>query len=195
PLLGGCTAAYLVSLALMQNSIMTEKIARRGVRVPADYAADLLDQLFVRELAMKEVTTLSGVQTLADVRIWLNSRATGTTHQGYPVLASDGALVGVVTRRDVFDTSKPDTLTHGECLRRDPITIDPKTTLRGAADIMVREGIGRLIVIEEGRIVGLLTRGDLLAAQKRRLADAMLENPIYKMPRPRLRFKSSPPAA
>ena len=30
PLLGGCSAAYLVSLLLMRNSIMTEKIARRG---------------------------------------------------------------------------------------------------------------------------------------------------------------------
>ena len=33
PLLGGCTAAYLVSCLLMQHSIMTEKIARRGARV------------------------------------------------------------------------------------------------------------------------------------------------------------------
>ena len=44
PLLGGCTAAYLVSCLLMQHTIMTEKIARRGVRVPAEYSADFLDQ-------------------------------------------------------------------------------------------------------------------------------------------------------
>ena len=42
PLLGGCTAAYLVSCLLMRNSIMTEKIARRGVRVAGEYAADFL---------------------------------------------------------------------------------------------------------------------------------------------------------
>ena len=49
PLLGGCTAAYLVSALLMRNSIMTEKIARRGVRVPTEYAADFLDQVLVRD--------------------------------------------------------------------------------------------------------------------------------------------------
>ena len=37
PLLGGCTAAYLISCLLMQNTIMTEKLARRGLRVPSEY--------------------------------------------------------------------------------------------------------------------------------------------------------------
>ncbi len=39
PLLSGCTAAYLVSSLLMRNTIMTEKIVRRGVAVPAEYSA------------------------------------------------------------------------------------------------------------------------------------------------------------
>jgi chloride channel protein, CIC family len=40
PLLGGCSAAFLISCLLMKNSIMTEKIARRGVQVPSEYSAD-----------------------------------------------------------------------------------------------------------------------------------------------------------
>jgi H+/Cl- antiporter ClcA len=38
PLLGGCAAAYLLSSLLMRNTIMTEKIVRRGIVVPAEYA-------------------------------------------------------------------------------------------------------------------------------------------------------------
>src|SRR5207237_1811672 len=45
PLLGGCTAGYLVSSLLMLNPIMTEKFARRGVRVPLDFASYYLDRL------------------------------------------------------------------------------------------------------------------------------------------------------
>ena len=45
PLLGGCSAAYVVSCLLMRNSIMTEKIERRGVRVPNEYHADFLDRV------------------------------------------------------------------------------------------------------------------------------------------------------
>jgi H+/Cl- antiporter ClcA len=37
PILGACALSYLVSHWLMANSIMTEKIARRGVKVPSDY--------------------------------------------------------------------------------------------------------------------------------------------------------------
>ncbi len=32
PLLGGCAASYLISMLLMRNSLMTEKISRRGIR-------------------------------------------------------------------------------------------------------------------------------------------------------------------
>ncbi|HSR66204.1 MAG TPA: chloride channel protein, partial [Xanthomonadaceae bacterium] len=58
PLLGGCSAAYLVSALTMRNTIMTEKIARRGVRVPTEYAADYLDQVLVRDSASRNVTAL-----------------------------------------------------------------------------------------------------------------------------------------
>lgn len=37
PLLGCCSIAYLVSASLMKNSIMTEKIVRRGLKVPHEY--------------------------------------------------------------------------------------------------------------------------------------------------------------
>lgn len=37
PLLGACSLSYLISTLLMENSIMTEKIARRGVKVPHEY--------------------------------------------------------------------------------------------------------------------------------------------------------------
>lgn len=37
PLLGCCSVAYLVSILLMENSIMTEKIIRRGLKVPSEY--------------------------------------------------------------------------------------------------------------------------------------------------------------
>lgn len=39
PLLAGCAAAYLLSSLLMRNTIMTEKIVRRGIAVPAEYSA------------------------------------------------------------------------------------------------------------------------------------------------------------
>src|SRR5438132_550597 len=64
PLIGGCTAAFLVSCILMRNTIMTEKIARRGIRVPAEYEADFLDQILVSTVASKGVVSLNADDTV-----------------------------------------------------------------------------------------------------------------------------------
>ena len=45
PLLAGCAASYLVASLVGKHSIMTEKIARRGIRTPAEYMADPLEQV------------------------------------------------------------------------------------------------------------------------------------------------------
>lgn len=172
PLLGGCTAAYLVSSLLMKNTIMTEKIARRGVRVPSEYSADYLAQVGVRDAATAPVVTLKSNDTLREVRAWFHSGTADAHHQGYPVTSEDGIVQGVVTRRDIFEIGASDERLVGELIRRVPVIIEDDRSLREAADHMVRAGVGRLIVVapdDAGRITGILTRGDLLAAHTRRL--------------------------
>src|SRR5690606_31007213 len=47
PLLSGCVASYFISYVTMKNTIMTEKIARRGVVTPHHYESDILDKIKV----------------------------------------------------------------------------------------------------------------------------------------------------
>src|SRR5205085_8476919 len=84
PLLGGCSASFLLSCLMMRNTIMTEKIARRGVRVPGEYAADFLDQVTVGLCASKPAVTLNADDALSAVRDWLSSRGPERTHPGSP---------------------------------------------------------------------------------------------------------------
>jgi hypothetical protein len=51
PLLAGCAAAYMMSCLWMRHSIMTEKIARRGVRVTGEYDVDALTELSALDAA------------------------------------------------------------------------------------------------------------------------------------------------
>lgn len=172
PLLGGCTAAYLVSSLLMQNTIMTEKIVRRGVRVPSEYAADYLAQVAVRDAASAPVITLKSRDTLREVRAWFHSGAPEAHHQGYPVTDETGTVRGVVTRRDILAIGATDERSIGELIQRAPVIIEGDRSLREAADHMVRAGVGRLVVVapdDAARIIGILTRGDLLAAHAKRL--------------------------
>jgi H+/Cl- antiporter ClcA len=175
PLLGGCTAAVLVSYVLMRDTIMTRKIARRGVRVVSEFEADYLGRILVRDRAARPVVTVAGTQTLAQVRGWLASGLPETRHQGFPVVDETGRVIGVVTRRDLLaadDGGAAATTTLGSLVRRAPITIGEDATLREAADRMVVERVGRLVVVGRaapGHAVGIITRSDLLEAHAHRL--------------------------
>jgi CIC family chloride channel protein len=174
PLLGGCTASYLVSCLLMRHSIMTEKIARRGVRVPAEYHADYLDQVTVREGCNRHVVAVAADDTVEEIRQWINAGTPDSQHQGFPVVNADDELVGLVSRRHLFDPSHPPQRTVREVMRADPPVIFEDFSLREAADHMVREGVGRLPVVSPEaprRLVGILTHSDLLAAHGQRLDD------------------------
>ena len=179
PLLAGCSAAYLVSCLTMRNSIMTEKIARRGTRVPGEYATDYLDQQLVRDHAVRDVVTLDADRALSDVRDWLRSDASGNAHQGFPVVENGGRLIGVLTRRDLVvgnagaaDDAVARRLRVRDLLKRPPAVAFADSSLREAADHMVREDVGRLPVVERSdprHVIGILTRSDLLAAHHRSL--------------------------
>ncbi|BFI95294.1 MAG: chloride channel protein [Rhodanobacter sp.] len=175
PLLGTCTASYLVSGLMMRNTIMTEKIVRRGVRVPSDYSADPLERITVSEACTREVVSLRVDQTMGELRGWLARGEDVSRHQGFPVVDGEGRPTGVLTRRDLFDMALPDTATIGSLVTRPPLAVREDHSLREAADHMVAADVGRLIVLEAGdstRMTGFLTRGDLLRAHGRRLREA-----------------------
>lgn len=173
PLLGGCASAYLISALLMPQSIMTERLTRRGLRVPSEYHPDPLDRVWVRDVATPNVVTLRADRTVEDVRAWILSDAPGASHTGYPVVDEAGLLQGVVTRRDILGCSPapdaPAPLVVRDLLRRPPIIVYDDCTLREAVDHMVRHGVGRLPVLsrtDPGRVRGIITRSTVLAAQR-----------------------------
>ena len=190
PLLAGCALSFMVSCLLMKQSIMTEKIARRGVRVPSEYAPDFLDHILVSEMAARDLVTLRGEDSLAEVRAWIERQAPGSAHQGYPVLGANGALIGVLTRRDLLNPSHAPNTPIKNFIRRPPVVVYDDCTLRNAADHMVNHDVGRLPVVargEGGKLLGIITRVDLLAAHRRRLKEAhhaektiKFSNPVIK---------------
>ncbi len=175
PLLGGCTSAFLISSLMMRNTIMTEKIARRGVRVLAEYSTDFLDQVLVKSAARRDVVALCADDTLAAARTWFASHAAGTEHQGFPVLDRDGDFIGTVTRREILAATEPETSPLRHIIKRPPAIAFEDNSLREAADHMVVENVGRLAVVARDnprKVIGWLTRSDILSAHRQRLEDS-----------------------
>jgi len=185
PLLGGCTAAYFVSCLVLRQTIMTEKIARRGVRAPAGYTADALDRLLVRAIASTNLVALHGSDEVEDIRAWLAEGSAESRHQGFPVLDDNGRLIGVITQKDLRNAG----VSAGrlvELIRRSPKFVYDDCTVRQAADHMVNHGIGRLPVVDRQnptQVVGIVTRSDVLSSYRRQLEEEHLEPPTMTFPR------------
>ena len=80
---------------------------------------------------------------------------------GLPVIkGSDGKLVGVVSRRDIFRKFEEDQLSL--IMKKDPISVDSDTAIEEAAEIFFRERFHRLPVTENGKLVGIITPTDLM---------------------------------
>jgi CBS domain-containing protein len=175
PLAAGCTAAYLVSSLLMKDTIMTEKIARRGISAPVDYTADFLSQIFVREVASYQVVSLPGDQTLDEARAWIAEGGPGSTHHGFPVVDTEHGLVGLVSRRDLLDPNVPGTKRVSDIVRGPLVVAFEDTTLQEASDLMAREGFGRLPVVKREnprKVVAILSGSDLRSAIRQCLESA-----------------------
>ena len=88
------------------------------------------------------------------------------------VVTDAGRLAGVVTKKDIIiklgaerrRTLSPGRMRVSGFMSINPITVEPSTPIPEAASLMVEQGISGLPVVEEGRLVGLVTKWELLRA-------------------------------
>lgn len=96
---------------------------------------------------------------------------------GLPVIrSSDGKLMGVVSRRDVFRNFDEDQLSL--IMKKGCITVTPETTIEDAAKIFSSKRIHRLPVVYDGKLVGIVTPTDMLRIVKDMKTDLLAEDVI-----------------
>jgi len=120
--------------------------------------ADILKQKGHRVVTVsEEQSVLDAIQTLVAENI------------GSLVVEEDGRLAGIFTERDVLRVTarRPkalDDIHIGDVMTLSPVTATPADELTRAMTLMTREKIRHLPVLEEGRLVGIVSIGDLLHA-------------------------------
>lgn len=159
PLMIGVVVADLVARSLVSHGLMTEKLARRGVSVPAAYSPDTLAETPVRRSMTPEVIAVKVGDTVADVRLTLGPQS----HSAFPVVDDHDHYVGMVTRRAVMrheDTSE----TMSELVRA-VVAADPDDRLLAVLERMIDEQVDHLPVVVDDHLVGIVTRTDVLRAR------------------------------
>jgi len=176
PLLLGCASSYAVSTLLLRRSILTEKVARRGYHVSAEYAVDPLELLYAREVMRAPELILQAEGTIYEAAQQV--RADLTENQRLlPVADAHGILVGVLTR-SALQKKLEDVQAGGrmpylrEFMLTEPVVAFANDPLRVVVNRMAEKGVTRMPVVEKSRkFLGLISLDDLLKARSRHLEE------------------------
>ena len=87
---------------------------------------------------------------------------------GMPVAERDGTLMGVVTEADILrvlgEGKALETLTAGDIMTEKPATVDLEAPITEVIQILQEHRILRVPVTERGRLVGIISRSDIIRA-------------------------------
>ncbi len=117
----------------------------------------ILGSLKVRDLMTEQIVTVKPDMRVGELIDFMLK----FKHLGYPVV-ENGELVGIVTLKDVINADPG--IEVRNVMTRNVITVTPETSAFEAFKIMSERNIGRLPVVESGRLVGIISRSDLMNA-------------------------------
>jgi CBS domain-containing protein len=147
----------------------------------------------IRDVMTREVISVERDTPLKDVaQVLIDRRISGV-----PVVDASGVVIGVVSEADLLikesgldglaarrfswllgedprmraRRAKVAAVTAGEAMTSPAVTAGPKLPLAAAAERMTSHGINRLPIVEAGRLIGIVTRADLVRAFVRSDAD------------------------
>ena len=87
---------------------------------------------------------------------------------GMPVTERGGAVLGVITEADILEAlregKKLEKLTAEDIMTAEPVTVDTATPVEKVIQMLSEEGIVRMPVTEKGKLVGIISRGDVIKA-------------------------------
>jgi CBS domain-containing protein len=87
---------------------------------------------------------------------------------GMPVTEREGTVLGVITEADVLEAlhngKKLEKLTAEDIMSDNPVTVDTETDIEKVIQLLNEEGIVRVPVTEKGKLVGIISRGDVIKA-------------------------------
>jgi H+/Cl- antiporter ClcA len=173
PVIVTVVIAELVGEYVMTDSIMTEKLARRGMRVRHIYEFNPLRQTRVSSI-MSSLIAVDADSPVMNVFKLINQPDHSFARKKRLVVLENGIALGVVDRAQLYEAaSKADPqLTVGKIVSRDFGTVREDEFGFEALRIMALNDRSFLIVVDKnGKAIGYLSRGDMIKAQKEKIAD------------------------
>lgn len=160
------------TIATMINKAISESLIKKDIILVEDIMKD-------EPMVLKTTDTIRTWRQLVDE----------TKHERYPVVDEDNRVVGIVTLREI-PIDKPESEQVSKIMIKEPITVTSKTTVAYAAHVMGWEGIELCPVVDNKKLVGVISRQDVIKALQyasrqpqvgETLEDVILKNFQYDM--------------
>ena len=173
-----------------QNGATT--VVAQGSAGPAAGNQGRKEPAKTRTLTAREIMTTAVYTVRADTSIEEAVQLLASRHiSGVPVLDGEGAILGLLSEADLIDEQKrearlPRTLLYGvfplpddvlleaarrgtmlkagDLMTRPVVTATEETTIHELADLMMQQWINRIPIVRDGRLVGIVSRSDLVRA-------------------------------
>ncbi len=122
-------------------------------------------QFTVRDLMQREVFTALPNQTIFSVSVLMASKGIGAV----PVVKEDETFIGIITDRDIVTRCNalgkdPNKAKVCECLTANPTRTVPSHSITDATKLMADFGTRRLPVVENDKLVGIISMADIAKA-------------------------------
>jgi CIC family chloride channel protein len=168
PLMTGAVIAYLVAEKLFPDSIYQHLLTRRGINIePPNLADQRWESLTAADIMQRRVETLSSAMTIdAAIQAFAHSH-----HNGFPIVEA-GKLVGILTKSDLValeTQSGEGSKLVSHIMTKRVITVKPADSLTSVLYGLNHHQVGRLPVIDGQKIVGIITRADIIRCEAERL--------------------------
>jgi CIC family chloride channel protein len=192
PMLIAVVIAHGFTVLVMRRSILTEKVSRRGYHLSREYATDVLEILFVREVMRTNIVVLPDTISLKELAQSLTATHEGSQMQRlYPVVNSQDELIGVVTRKDLqrfiqehAQSNEQQNYTLSDLVNTHPVVAYPDEPLRAVVYRMAQTGYTRLPVVEREnpkKLVGIISLAAVLQARARSLEEERKRERVLRM--------------
>lgn len=168
PLMVSCAMSYIVADSLSKGSLYENLLGNSSFQITEDHPYhDFLSEMTAADVMQSQVETLESHLTLDEVLQIMSV----SEHRGFPVV-ENGDLIGIFTQGDLKKRSlkeKAQNISLKQMMISHPITVEATDSLSDVLYLLNRYDLSRLPVTENHKLVGIITRTDIIRVEANQL--------------------------
>lgn len=168
PLMICSVVSYLVAEKLDPGSIYDQLLEWGGIDAESlESKPSIMKTMTAGQIMKHPVETIDELATLTEIQ----AQFAASRHHGFPVLDQDKNIVGMLTEHDLLtfnheqEQKQEEDITAQKIMVPNPVTIDAEQSLAEAVLLFDNYKISRIPVVDNGRLVGIVTREDVASAE------------------------------